>query len=192
MITNHDRSRWFGASDTAVIMGNWGTKTFAKWWLVKLGIAQQTYHSRAMDVGNIMEHAIIDKVSELTGRRIRKGRRPLYSPLLRLRVNYDGLCRDCVVEIKTAKAMFATVPKNYWQQCQVLMYRTRRTRCELWAYEVTEDDYAAPYFARIAPSRLRRFSIGYDPEWVENVYLPRLRVLARALRGREFPHENPG
>lgn len=188
MITNHDRSRWFGASDTATIMGNWETKTFAKWWLSKLGLAQNTYHSIAMDTGNIMEHAIIDEVARQTGYRIRKGRRPLYSPLLRLRVNYDGLCSQCVVEIKTAKRMFETVPKNYWQQCQVLMYRTRRERCELWAYEVTEDDYAAPYFARIDPARLRRFTIAYDPAWIQNDYLPRLRVLARALRRREFPN----
>ena len=37
MIHNHDRSGWFGASDTSTIMGNWATETFRKWWLEKLG-----------------------------------------------------------------------------------------------------------------------------------------------------------
>ena len=192
MITNHDRSRWFGASDTATIMGNWGTKTFAKWWTVKLGVTEQTYHSIPMDVGNIMEHAIIDKVGEITGRHIKKGRRALYLPRLRLRVNYDGLLPDCVVEIKTTARPFKSAPKNYWMQCQVLMFRTRRSRCELWAYEVDMQDYAAPYFARIKPDRLRLFEIPYDGDWIETRYLPRLRALAAALRERRFPDENAG
>jgi hypothetical protein len=38
MIKNQDRSKWFGASDTSMIMGNWQTKTFNDWWMVKLGI----------------------------------------------------------------------------------------------------------------------------------------------------------
>ena len=37
MIHNQDRSGWFGASDTARIMGNWNTQTFARWWGEKLG-----------------------------------------------------------------------------------------------------------------------------------------------------------
>ena len=189
MIRDNDRSRWFGASDTATIMGNWGTKTFAKWWAVKLGLTENTYHSRAMDVGNLMEHAIIDEVARQTGYHIRKGRWPCYSPWLRLRVNYDGLCQQCVIEVKTTKNPFNTVPRNYWQQCQVLMYRLHRERCELWAYEVMDHDYMAPYFARIDPSRLRAFHIAYDANWIKNIYLPRLRVLSRALGKRGYPNE---
>jgi len=43
MITNKDRSGWFGASDTSTIVGNYKTKTFKKWWLVKLGLSENDY-----------------------------------------------------------------------------------------------------------------------------------------------------
>lgn len=35
MISNHDRSGWIGASDTAMVMGNWDTETFRRWWATK-------------------------------------------------------------------------------------------------------------------------------------------------------------
>ena len=38
MIKNQDRSGWFGASDTSmVITKNRDTKTFKQWWSVKMG-----------------------------------------------------------------------------------------------------------------------------------------------------------
>lgn len=136
-----------------------------------------------------MEHRIIDKVAKLTGRRIRKGRYPAYRRH-RLRVNYDGLTRDAVIEIKTSRKGFERVPKGYWQQCQVLMYAKRRRRCELWLYMLTEEDYRAPYYATIDPDRLRCFVIEYDRDWAETEYLPRLRCMAQCLRKGVFPHEN--
>ena len=59
MIKNNDRSKWIGASDTSMVMGNWETETFKNWWLVKLGIHVNNYKSWAMDCGNIMEIPII-------------------------------------------------------------------------------------------------------------------------------------
>jgi len=38
LIQNQDRSGYVGASDTSMVVGNWGTKTFENWWLEKLGI----------------------------------------------------------------------------------------------------------------------------------------------------------
>lgn len=48
MIRNHDRSGWFGASDTATIMGNWNTDTFRRWWLVKLGVRKDRFVTPSM------------------------------------------------------------------------------------------------------------------------------------------------
>ena len=43
MLSDKDRSGYFGASDTSYIIGNWKTKTFTNWWLVKLGLAQNNF-----------------------------------------------------------------------------------------------------------------------------------------------------
>ena len=66
MIKNNDRSKWFGASDTAMIMGNWETETFKNWWLVKLGIDLNTgVRTWAMDCGNLLEIPIIRLVEKI-------------------------------------------------------------------------------------------------------------------------------
>lgn len=186
MITNQDRSKWFGASDTSTIMGNWETETFGLWWLTKLGIVQTHYDNIFMRTGNLMEIPIIRAIEKSEGRKIKLGKRPVYVRRYRLRANYDGLC-DTVVEIKTTKKMFKTVPKGYWQQCQVLMYATGRKKAELYAYELTGFDYDAPYFPEIDLNRLKRFEIEYDKEFIRREYLPRLKVLAKALRHGRFP-----
>ena len=189
MIKNQDRSGWFGASDTATIMGNWGTNSFAQWWGVKCGWFAQDYHSWAMDVGNIMEHAIVDAVAQETCQRIRKGKFPAYR-FHRLRVNYDGLTRKNVIEIKTSGKGFAKVPQGYWMQCQVLMHTLHRKHCQLWLYVLEEGDYLHPYFASIDQERLHCFAIEYDRDWVKTQYLPRLKYLARCLRKGVYPRAN--
>ena len=187
MIKNQDRSKWFGASDTAIMLGRIETATFSQFWGVKLGLIVGGYNNKAMQLGNLLEHAIIDKIAEITGQAIRKGKFPSYRRH-RLRVNYDGLTRDAVIEVKTSEKGFDKVPKNYWMQCQVLMYAKHRKQCELWLYRVTNDDYRNPYFAEIATERLAKFEIPYDAEWIANTYLPRLRYLSRCLRRWEYPH----
>lgn len=187
MITNHDRSGWFGASDTATIMRGWETASFRAWWLEKTGICAADYHSWAMDVGNIMEIPIIEAIERAEGRRIQKGKHPLYKPNLRLRVNFDGLTPQSVVEIKTTGQGFKKPPLSYWQQAQVLMLATRRPVCELYAYHLADDDYTAPYFPEIDMERMKRFEIPYDPEWIRMKYTPRLKFLARCLRRRVIP-----
>lgn len=48
MIHDQDRSGWFGASDTGIIMRRWDTDTFYKWWLEKLGLEKSTYTNKYM------------------------------------------------------------------------------------------------------------------------------------------------
>lgn len=186
MIRNQDRSGWFGASDTAMVMGNWTTQTFRSWWLVKLGTISEHFSTRAMEMGNLFEIPIIHAIEALEGRRIKLGKHPIYLPRYRIRTNYDGLC-STLIEIKTTKKMFKKVPKGYWQQCQVLMFAARRKLTELYAYELNDFDYEAPYFPEIDPGRLHRFEIAYDDAFIHSDYLPRVEILARALRERRYP-----
>ena len=51
MIHSKDRSGWFGASDTAQIMGKWDTATFEKFWLEKLGIYHSDFENLSMKTG---------------------------------------------------------------------------------------------------------------------------------------------
>ena len=62
MIHNQDRSGWFGASDTARIMGNWNTQTFARWWGEKLGMFSNDFKTPAMMAGTAYEHRILDAI----------------------------------------------------------------------------------------------------------------------------------
>ena len=95
MIKDHDRSGWFGASDTSTIMGNWNTKTFEQWWLVKLGLRVNNYTNVKMQTGSALEHRILDHLG------ITKRDRQIKIRPLRLRVNLDGEDRRLVHEVKT-------------------------------------------------------------------------------------------
>lgn len=187
MIKNQNRAYWFGASDTATIMGNWSTQTFVSWWFVKMGFYQNALKSWKMECGNLLEIPIIREIEKQESYKIKIGKHPYYTPSLRLRCNYDGLTKHFVVEIKTTQKMFSKVPRNYWQQCQVLMFRKRRKKAVLYAYEMTNDDYANPYFPNIDYKRIKSFVIDYDKEFIEKEYKPRLRYLASCLKRHKFP-----
>lgn len=186
MIRNQDRSKWFGASDTSTIMGNWDTETFKKWWMTKLGINTEHFSNRYTVAGNLMEIPIIHMIEEQEGRKIKLGKRPVYRFRYRIRANYDGLARE-LIEIKTTKHGFAKVPKPYWQQCQVLMYATGKKEASLYAYHMSEEEYRTAYFPQIDPERIRRFTILYDGGFIKNEYLPRVRYLAWCLRHKKWP-----
>lgn len=189
MIKNQNRSKWFGASDTDMVVGNWNTDTFKEWWSIKLGYKDKGYHSWIMDCGNIMEIPIIRFIEKKEGRKIAIGKHPYYRLTYRLRVNYDGLRKDEVVEIKTTEKFWETVPKKYWRQCQVLMYRKRKKKTGLYAYRMESGDYASPYFPIIDEKRLKRYEIDYDEYFIENEYKPRLKYLASCLRAKKYPTE---
>ena len=60
MIQSQDRSYYIGCSDTSIVVGNWQTKTFEKWWLEKIGIAKNNITTDAMIAGTYYEHKILD------------------------------------------------------------------------------------------------------------------------------------
>lgn len=178
MITNKDRSKWFGASDTPYIMGNWGTRTFAMWWFVKLGIKTNDFNNKYTMAGSYFEGKILDYAG------IKKRNRTIKIRKLRLRVNLDGES-DMIHEVKTYKGDLNL--KKYWQQCQVQMFASKK-ELEIIAYEMVENDYYN-YFNPIDSDRLSRHKIEYDKKWVEEKYLPRLKYLCKCLKQRTFPSE---
>lgn len=180
MIHDQDRSGWFGASDTARIMGNWNTDTFSKWWLVKLGVRKEQFKTEAMETGSALEHRILDALG------ITKRDRQIRIRRLRLRVNLDGETPDCIHEVKTYGRPFFLVTKPYWMQCQVETFAAGKP-CVIDAYRLEPQDYEN-WFRPIEGSRLSRYPIPYDPDWVRTQYLPRLSYLANCLKKGVWPH----
>lgn len=179
MIYSQDRSGWIGASDTNIIMGNWDTKTFARFWLEKQGVLRGGYVSPAMVAGTHYEHRILDHLG------IRRRDRQIKIWRYRLRVNLDGET-DIIHEVKTHSSDFK-VSTAYWRQAQVEMFAARKP-LEIVAYKLLSEDYAN-FFNPIDPGRITRHPIEYAPEWVDREYLPRLRYLAHCLRFRKLPKQ---
>ncbi len=179
MISSKDRSGWIGASDTAMVVGNWNTDTFSRWWAVKLGYIKSNFTNRAMLAGTFYEHRILDHLG------IVKRDRQIKMRKLRLRVNLDGES-NIIHEVKTYSGEVFILKKGYWQQCQVEMFAARKG-CEIVAYRLLPEDYDN-YFNPVDDGRISRHPVQYDPEWIDNVYLPRLRILARCLGTGERPH----
>lgn len=186
MIHNYDRSGWFGASDTAIIMGRWDTETFRRWWLQKIGIRKEHFTTPAMQAGTAYEHRILSAIGVRTMDKQIRIRR------YRLRVNYDGEFPDTIIEVKTYGKPVFKVSKAYWQQCQVEMFASgygfwrHRKRCNIVAYRLTEAEMQN-YFLAVDTRRLSSHEVQYDECWVRDAYLPRLRYLARCLRTGHWP-----
>lgn len=179
MIANHDRSGWFGASDTAKIMGSWETQSFADWWLVKLGVKENHFINIPMQTGTYKEHQILDYL------KIRERDRQIKKPKLRLRVNLDGETAKMIHEVKTYHKDNFKVSTAYWQQAQVEMFVTDK-KCRIVAYKVTDEDYKN-YFLPIEKERLSFHPIEYDEKWIKTKYLLRLRYLAECLKKGLWP-----
>lgn len=179
MIKNHDRSGWFGASDTAMIMGNWNTKSFCKWWFEKLGVKQNKFTSESMMAGTAYEHLILDYLG------IRKRDRQIKKRSYRLRVNLDGEDKTTIYEVKTHIKEVFKVTNPYWQQAQVESFATRK-KVVIVSYHLSLDHYNN-YFLPIEKERLFFHPIEYDQDWVELKYLKRLEYLAYCLRKNKIP-----
>lgn len=178
MIHDKNRAGWFGASDTARIMGNWDTLTFRLWWLEKLGIRTNRIKTDAMQAGTAYEHKILSAIG------VKKMDRQIKLRVLRLRVNLDGEDRGTITEVKTHKGDFK-VSKAYWQQCQVEMFATRKL-CRIVSYQLTDAEYEN-FFLPIDKDRIAVWPIERDNEFLRCEYLPRLAYLAGCLRRRETP-----
>lgn len=178
MIQDHDRSFWIGASDTSYVMGNWKTATFSKWWLKKLGLEKENYETKAMKVGTVFEHKILDTLS-----RVREKDKQIIIPELGLRVNYDGTGKDYICEVKTSRNEFK-LSKAYKLQAQVEMFAWKYKygvlpELEIAAYRVDENDYKN-YFTPIDVNRLSLYPVEYDEKVIEE-YLEKLGELHKHI-----------
>ena len=202
MISDHDRSGWIGASDVQFVIGNWRTKTWERWWLQKLGINRDHFDNRYTLAGTNFEHRILDSLG-IAG--LEKDRQFLVEELL-LRVNLDGNTPERIHEVKTYKLdgqkrkgiatpacglvrndITYVPPQKYIQQVQVQMFGSKIFSAEIDAYGLEEEDYRN-FLRPIDPGRLRVIPVGYDPNWIEQVYLPKHRILADCLRRGAFPN----
>ena len=176
MIENKDRSGYIGASDTSYVVGNWNTKSFKKWWLVKLGLSESDYTNKAMMAGNVYEH----KISDALGLEGKKDGQVIMEDL-KLRVNFDFETSDTIYEIKTYRSdKEFKVSKQYWRQAQVEMF-ARKKKLIIVSYPLSEEEYSN-YFLEVNPARIKKHPIKYDKKFIENEYLPKLKILADYLR----------
>lgn len=183
MIQSQDRSEYIGASDTSMVVGNWKTKTFEKWWLEKIGIYKNNLSTEAIKAGNNYEHKILDSL-EIDS--LNKDKQIIIG---RLRVNLDGNTDTCIYEVKTHSVEKEfKVSKQYWRQAQVEMYASGIRKLFIVAYGLTSKDYIN-YFNKIDKSRIETIEIKYDESFINEEYLPRLMYLSKCLEERKFPKE---
>lgn len=184
MIRDHDRSGWIGASDTSYVVGNWGTRSWANWWAEKLGVRENSFSNLYTKTGSWFEGKILDTLG------VKRRDRQIRVPALRLRVNLDGEDNGTIFEVKTHKNPGFSVTKAYWRQAQAEMFSAKK-KLVIAAYQLTEEDYEN-WLQPIDRERLEFFSVPYDEGWVEETYLPRLRILSECLKKGVYPHEKPG
>lgn len=181
MIQSQDRSYYIGASDTSMVVGNWKTKTFEKWWLEKLGLNKNNFSTEATKAGNNYEHKILESLE------IKDLEMDKQIIIDRLRVNLDGNTSTCIYEVKTHKAeKDFKVSKQYWRQAQVEMYASDIHNLYIVAYSLQESDYNN-YFNEIDKDRIQKIKVDYDEKFIQEGYLPKLEILTDCLKEGRFP-----
>ena len=183
MISSKDRSQYFGASDTSFIVGNWNTKSFEKWWLVKLGFSTNELTNESIKAGNNYEHKILDSLN------IKDLKRDNQIIIDRLRVNLDGNTDNCIYEIKTYNnEKEFKISKQYWRQVQVQMYVSNIRKAYIVAYGLNKKDYIN-YFNDIDKNRLKMLPVEYDENFITEEYLPKLNYLTECLKQGKYPKQ---
>lgn len=186
MIQSKDRRYYIGASDTYYVMGNWATKTWKEWYLEKLGLGGNDVNTKAMRVGNAYEHRIIDHVAPGAVKD-----EQIIIEDLGLRVNYDAIDGERIIEIKTYSAEEFKLSKRYKLQAQAEIYAAKKSgkiaRPEMFivAYKVTEDEYKN-YFCDIDPARLQWIQIAEDAGFAAE-YEAKLKRLHEAIVAGRMP-----
>ena len=167
-----------------MVVGNWNTKTFSQWWLEKIGIHKNTLKTDAMLAGTVYEHKILESL----GINNLEMDKQIIIEELRLRANLDGNTDTCIYEVKTHNIdKEFKVSKQYWRQAQVEMFASEIHKLQIVSYALNKDDYIN-YFNDIDKNRIEFFNVEYDKEFIENEYLPKLKILAECLRKGIYPN----
>ena len=177
MITNKDRSGYFGASDTSMVIAkNRNTATWNNWWLEKLGLRRNSFTNKAMNAGTHFEHSILHAINPMMVMD-----KQIIIEDLKLRVNLDGWLDGTIYEVKTYKAdKEFKVTAQYWRQAQVEMYAAKTKKLYIAAYPLEEGDYLN-YFNKIDKRKITLIPIEYDENWINREYLPKLKELKSAM-----------
>lgn len=183
MISSKDRSFYIGASDVSKVVGNWETKTFEKWYMVKQGYGSNDFTNDAMMAGTFYEHAILDSLDILG---LEKDKQIIIG---RLRVNLDGNTNTKIYEVKThnAEKVFK-VSKGYREQVLVQMYGSGIKKACIVAYGLTDKEYNN-FYLDIDKMRISLHEIEYDEDFINNNFLPKLRYLSKCLDDGRFPNK---
>lgn len=183
MIASKDRSGYFGASDTDKIVGNYNTKSFKKWWLEKIGIDKSSFTNLSMQAGTYFEHRILRSL----GVELRLDAQIIIEDIL-LRVNLDGDTEDAIYECKTYKYEKGfKVPLKYKRQVWVQMFATGKRKAYIVAYGLVEADYKN-FFNEIDKDRIQVIPIEYNENWINTVFLPKIKYLAECLKKGVMPN----
>jgi hypothetical protein len=181
LIQTQNREGYIGASDTDMVVGNWETNTFSKWWLEKIGLNKNEFTNKYMQAGTNYEHKILDSLGI---ENLEKDRQIIID---RLRVNLDGNTETTIYEVKTHSTdKEFKVSKKYWRQVQVEMYALGVTTAYIVSYGLVEEDYNN-FFNKIDENRLNMTLISYDNNFIDNEYLPKLKILTKCLKEGSFP-----
>lgn len=183
MITDLKRDYFFGASDTYTIMMSFDTKTFQKWWQVKIGAEEPTADNIYTRAGNLYEQPILDSL-------LVPYRNEVFQ-VGQIRVNLDGRTDESVVEVKTHKNAYK-LSKAHWMQCQVEMFASVSSHAILVAYQMFDEDYElaeAGLVGEIDLSRIEIFPLEYDEDFITQ-YLERVNYLSKCFREEVIPSES--
>lgn len=194
MIADKDRSGYFGASDTRIIMGTWQGKTFEKWWLIKLGISNDSFCNKYTIAGTYYEHAIAEAIEDDIKSPLELDTQFILPEYL-LRINLDTNTSDSIYEIKTHKDSEEewTPPKHYRQQVMVQMWGAekfykRPFKGYIVGYPLTEDHYKN-FFLKIDRHKLSYNQVVIDNDFIKE-YERRLKILHYCLKKGIYPKLN--
>lgn len=183
MISDTDRSYWFGASDSLkVLTPNHTTKTWNDWWNEKCGVGERDFKGNIYtQAGERYEHPIL----EAFDKDIYKDRQ-LYVEDLRLRVNYDGDKDGIIYEVKThrRKNAFEITPYIY-AQIQTQMYVWKEAgdvpfkKLYILSYGLSDEELHDPNPV-VDPDRIKVHKTKYDKGHVKR-FLQELEPLVERL-----------
>ena len=178
MIADRSRDYYIGASDTHYVMSNFNSKTFKRWWRIKIGAEVNDFESIYTDAGNRYEQKILDTLFVPY--------RNEQTIIGQLRVNLDGRTDDEICEVKTHKNKF-TVTKAYREQVQVQMWAFQIYKARIIAYKLLPEDYE--FDNDIEIERIKQYPIKYDKKFIEEKYMPRFHYLCWCFANEIQPND---
>lgn len=191
MITDKDRSGFFGASDTKFIMGKWQGKTFDKWWLTKLGLYGAHFNTVYTLAGTHYEHRIADEIENILREQVERDTQFIL-PEYALRVNLDVNTAKAIYEIKTYKDKGDDWQplKEYVMQVRVQMWSAEKYygttfRGYIVAYPLSAENYKN-FLLDIDRQKIRFFRIKQDETFIKE-YEKRLKTLCACLKNGAYP-----